>query len=301
VYLDFIEFCQQENGSFLNYVDQDKHFTQQNDSSNLEDSNGRTMWSLGYLISKQAQLPEAVVNQAKNIFHAALSSTDDIHSTRAMAFIIKGIYYTHNAGYHPQMKQFAERLAAMFAHESSSDWAWFENKLTYANSVMPEAMLMAGITLSKLNYQKIAIQALDFLIQHTFSPDGIHVISNEYWRNDGEKPYRYGTEVFEQHGGEQAIDVCYTILALQTFYQVFQDAQFETNMKIAFDWFLGKNHLDQIIYNPATGGCYDGLELANINLNQGAESTLSYLLARQAMNSTIKPTKTATKNKKLLV
>lgn len=294
VYLEFIQFCQQENGTFLNYVDQEQHFTDQNAASNLEDSIGRTMWALGYLISKQAQLPEEPVIQAMAIFKKALASTQDIHSTRAMAFIIKGIYYTQNNAYQPQMAQFAERLAAMYAHEASADWAWFENQLTYANSVMPEAMLMAGISLNKPSYQKIAIQALDFLIQHTVCSDGIHVISNEYWRNDGERPYQYGTEAFSQQGGEQAIDVCYTILALHTFYQIFQDAQYWENMRIAFDWFLGKNHLNQIIYNPCTGGCYDGLEIGNVNLNQGAESTLSYLLARQTMDYMVKsmpPTK----------
>jgi len=290
VYLDFIQFCQQENGTFLNYVDQDKLFTDQNATSNLEDSIGRTMWSLGYLISKQAQMPETIIVQALDIFNKALATTQNIHSTRAMAFIIKGIYYTQNSAYKPQMAQFAERLAAMFAHEASPDWAWFENQLTYANSVLPEAMLMAGTSLNKLSYQKIAILALEFLIQHTISFDGIHVISNEYWRNDGESPYQYGTETFSQQGGEQAIDVCYTILALQTFHQVFQDPQYIEKMRIAFDWFLGKNHLNQIIYNPSTGGCYDGLEKANINLNQGAESTLSFLLARQAIEATIKST-----------
>lgn len=293
LYLDFIAFCQQPNGSFLNYVDQDKQFTDQNDSSNLEDSIGRTLWALGYLISKEAKLPKAMLSQAKNLFHRALASTENIHSTRAMAFIIKGIYYSQ--GYLPEMDQFAARIAAMYAFESSPDWAWFENQLTYANSVMPEAMLMAGVSLSNPNYQKIAIQSFDFLLLHTLALDGIHVISNAYWRNDGERPYQFGTQSFEQQGGEQAIDVCYTILALQTFHTFFQDVQYVDKMLIAFEWFLGKNHLNQIIYNPSTGGCYDGLELANINLNQGAESTLSYLIARQAMDSVVKPTNKAVK------
>jgi glycosyltransferase involved in cell wall biosynthesis len=298
VYLNFIEFCQQTNGSFLNYVDQEQQFTDQNASSNLEDSIGRTLWALGYVISKQTKLPEPIITQAKSIFQRAIVSTEDIHSTRAMAFIMKGIFYTK--GYTEQMSQFANRLAGMYKHESSPDWAWFENKMTYANSVLPEAMLMASITLTHPNYQRIAIQSLDFLIQHTFGSDGIHVISNAYWRNDGERPYQFGTEAFEQHGGEQAIDVCYTLLALQTFHSLFQDAQYLTKMHIAFDWFLGQNHLNQIIYNPSTGGCYDGLELANINLNQGAESTLSYLLARQAMDSVTKPKNKAESKQKLM-
>ena len=78
--------------------------------------------------------------------------------------------------------------------------------------------------------------------------------------------------------GEQPIDVAYTILALDTFYKTYFIKEHYTKMKIAFDWFLGNNHLNQIMYNPCTGGCYDGLEESHINLNQGAESALSYLM-----------------------
>ena len=56
-------------------------------------------------------------------------------------------------------------------------------------------------------------------------------------------------------------------------------------MATAFNWFLGNNHLHQVIYNPCTGGCYDGLEENYVNLNQGAESTISYLLARLTVNA----------------
>jgi hypothetical protein len=83
--------------------------------------------------------------------------------------------------------------------------------------------------------------------------------------------------------GEQPIDIAYTILALQVFQEVFEDAGYQEKIKIAFNWFLGHNHLHQIIYNPCTGGCYDGLEETQVNLNQGAESTLSYLMARLAI------------------
>ena len=83
--------------------------------------------------------------------------------------------------------------------------------------------------------------------------------------------------------GEQAIDVAYTIFALGWFYDVYKDPAYLDKMDVAFDWFLGRNHLQQIIYNPRTGGCYDGLEETHVNLNQGAESTVSYLMSRLAV------------------
>jgi hypothetical protein len=74
--------------------------------------------------------------------------------------------------------------------------------------------------------------------------------------------------------------VAYTILALSKFYYAFNEPSYKQQMEVAFSWFLGANHLHQIIYNPCTGGCYDGLEENYVNLNQGAESTVSYLMAR---------------------
>ena len=81
-------------------------------------------------------------------------------------------------------------------------------------------------------------------------------------------------------GGEQPIDISYTIMALAKFYDEFKRPDYLKKMETAFSWFLGANHLHQIIYNPKTGGCYDGLEELEVNTNQGAESTVSYLMAR---------------------
>jgi plasmid replication initiation protein len=155
--------------------------------------------------------------------------------------------------------------------------------LTYANSLLPEAMLLAGLASGERHYQQIALQSFEFLLKHIFDSDGIHVISNEYWSENDKKPYQAHTKALSQVGGEQAIDVSYTILALHAFHQVYLDENYVQKMQLAFEWFLGRNHLQQIMYNPCTGGCYDGLERENVNLNQGAESTISYLLARQTM------------------
>ncbi len=78
----------------------------------------------------------------------------------------------------------------------------------------------------------------------------------------------------------QPIDVAYTIFTLYKFYKVFNTDDYSKKINLAFNWFMGNNHLHQIIYNPCTSGCYDGLEETQVNLNQGAESTLSYLMAR---------------------
>lgn len=277
-YLKFIEFCQQHDGSFLNYVNADKKFTSQNYETNLADSNGRSIWALGYLVSLRPLLPAQLTALANRIIENALPHLNALHSTRAMAFIIKGLYYRHlkikteqNASL---ITELANRLLQMYRHERKDDWHWFESYLTYANSLLPEAMLYAWLTTGNILYKETAVEAFDFLLSKTFSPSRIKVISNQNWLHDGIEVGK------KKNGGEQPIDVAYSILALNIFYEVFKTKHYKTKMDIAFNWFLGANHLHQIIYNPCTGGCYDGLEEDYVNLNQGAESTVSYLMAR---------------------
>jgi glycosyltransferase involved in cell wall biosynthesis len=275
IYLNFIQYCQQPKGDFLNYMDSDDCFTPQNYETNLSDANGRAIWALGYLISKSALLPKDLIEMAENILDAALPQVEHIYSTRSMAFIIKGLYYCNlekkSLEKTALIKILADRLVQMYRHEAEQDWAWYESYLTYGNSLLPEALLCAYLDTDDFTYKNIAKTTFDFLLSNTFNEQGIKVISHNGW-------FQKGQEI-EEHG-EQPIDVAYTILALSKFYNVFKEADYLVKMKTAFNWFLGKNHLHQIIYNPCTGGCYDGLEESYVNLNQGSESSVSYLMAR---------------------
>jgi glycosyltransferase involved in cell wall biosynthesis len=273
IYLDFIGYCQQSDGSFLNYVNEGKEFTQQNFETNLEDSNGRAIWALGYLISKSKILPKQMFEKAEKIIQKNRPFAEKMHSTRAMAFLIKGLHYQNSKDSISQIDALASRLERMYEHEAKENWLWFESYLTYGNSVLPEAMLCAWQSTGKTIYKKIALESFHFLLSKIFVNGSIKVISNKGWLQKDEVK----TETI---GGEQPIDVAYTILTLSKFQDCYGDEPYSKMIRNAFNWFLGKNHLNQIIYNPATGGCYDGLEEKNVNLNQGAESTVSYLMAR---------------------
>jgi len=278
IYFNFIKKCHHPEGYFLNYLDIDEKFTTQNQETNLSDSNGRAIWALGYLIAQRDLLPEDLIEEAIKLMKLSMTKVVDLHSPRAIAFIIKGIYYSHKTHKTADdlriTKHLADKLVQMYKHEATEDWQWFESYLTYGNSILPEAMLCAYITLGNPEYKIIATTSFEFLLSKIFSNDSIKVISNKGWM------YKNGPNKNAVIGGEQPIDIAYTILALSKFYDVFSDENYLIKMKTAFQWFLGKNHLNQIVYNPCTGGCYDGLEEAYINLNQGAESTVSYLLAR---------------------
>ncbi|MFE3846664.1 glycosyltransferase [Flavobacterium sp. LB3P45] len=286
IYFDFIKYCMQPGGYFLNYVDENQEFTKQNDTTNLSDSNGRAVWALGYLVSISDLLPHDFAKAVQTTMDTALLNVNKMHSTRAMAFIIKGVYYSNTKNKSTQnvalIKELANRLVQMYRHESDKEWAWYESYLTYGNSILPEALLCAWLVTGDIIYKEIAKSSFDFLLSKIFREDCIKVVSNKGWLQ------KENEFVLPPIGGEQPIDVAYTILALSKFYEAFKEEVYLEKMKIAFSWFLGNNHLHQIIYNPCTGGCYDGLEDTYINLNQGAESTVSYLMARLTVKKTLK-------------
>ncbi|TSA27779.1 MAG: glycosyltransferase [Bacteroidetes bacterium] len=279
-YLGFIKRCLQPNGDFLNYIGKNNESTIQNEAVNLDDANGRAIWALGYIGSLKGLLPGTLISEADAMIERSLLRIGMVRSTRAMAFAIKGLfYYTIGKKSSPHrilIKTFADRLVQMYRHESNPAWEWFEGYLTYANSILPEAMLYAWLLTGETIYKEIARSSFDFLLSQIFNENGIEVISNKNWLQKGQ---------VAGHFGEQPIDVACTIMTLSKFYDIFKDEDYRLKMETAFNWFLGNNRLHQIIYNPCTGGCYDGLEETHVNLNQGAESVVSYLMARLTMES----------------
>ena len=287
-YANFILKCQRDNGLFLNYVDKDKKFTKQNEDENLEDANGRAIWALGYTYYLMEEDVDLDATLLQNILFAITQFNLKIHlfkSPRALAFTIKGLYFfnvkLNNTKITGIITDLAGKLVDLYNFHSEQNWNWFENYLTYANSVLPESLLYAWKATGELKFKAIAKETFDFLLSKIFQEDSIRVISNQSWLING------FDEKLVLNGGEQPIDVAYTILALKQFHQAFPAEGYDDKMEIAFSWFQGNNQLKQIIYNPCTGGCHDGLESYNVNLNQGAESTISYCLARFAFEDIV--------------
>jgi hypothetical protein len=208
-------------------------------------------------------------------FQKALPLISTLQSPRALAFSIKGLYYYYQLWKEPEtlalITQLADNLISKYRGVSNENWQWYEPYLTYANAVLPESMLLAAICTQNALYKETAKKTFDYLLSTTHVNGQFSVISNIGRHYGGQAKTQYG---------EQPIEIAYTVLALKTFYDEYKDADYLTKLRTAFNWFLGENHLRQIIYNPCTGGCYDGLEEYHVNLNQGAESTISYLLAR---------------------
>ena len=195
-YLSFIRYCQQSRGNFLNYVDKDSRFTIQNQNVNLDDSNGRAIWALGFLISFADLLPTRIILEADRVIEKSFDSFREVTSPRAIAFAIKGLYY-YNKTIKTEdnlqlIKNLANRLVRMYEHESEVNWEWFENYMTYANSILPESMLYAWMVTGERRYKEIAIASFNFLLSKIFNENGIEVISNKKWLKKGEEAGHFG-------------------------------------------------------------------------------------------------------------
>lgn len=279
IYLNFIAGIQRDDGRFDNFKDFNHQLTNKNEVVNLEDSNGRALWSLGFTLSYQNILPERIVDQAQRIWNKAVIHIDTISSPRAIAYAIKGLYQYYLVNNAEKIKahivQLADKLLNHYHINSDVNWCWYEDYMTYANNVLPEAMMYSFMATKDSKYKKIAVTTFDFLLSHYFMKGELSVISNRGWFVKGSHKNTYG---------EQPIEVATTIITLDLFYEVTGNIKYKQQMNLAFSWFLGNNHLNQIIYNPINGASYDGLEEKNVNINQGAESTLCFFKAQLIMD-----------------
>jgi glycosyltransferase involved in cell wall biosynthesis len=277
-YLSFIEGVQRDNGWFDNYMNYDHQLTEQNSEVNLEDANGRALWSLGYLIAHKQVLPLDLVQRAENCWNKAIERITDITSPRAIAYAIKGLYHYHATYPGEIIMKHVERLTNILMHHyninSGDNWFWYEDYMTYANNILPEAMMHSYLITGNERSKQMAEITFDFLLSHYFMKGQLTIISNRKWFK------RNNERVFH---GEQPIEVATTIVALDLFYEVTGNQKYINQLEVAFSWFLGNNHLKQIMYNTTNGASYDGLEDMQININQGAESTICFFKARLIM------------------
>lgn len=276
IYLYFLKKCQQPDGSFLNYIEyKNKLPTPQNTQEDLEDAQSRAMWALAEVLSNE-KLPNSIRDMAKNLFVLKLQQPVSFTHLRAQAFAIKAITIALN--YLPEKKleligvteKYANILLTALTTHSVKSWRWFEDELNYNNAVLPESLLLAGNALDNTDYTQQGIAALEFLISKTFSTTYMP-IGHSSWYKNNETRSNYD---------QQPEDPASMIIALSTAFAHTQNESYKKLANICFSWFLGNNSLKKSLYDVSTGGCYDGLHPNRVNLNEGAESLVSYLMSR---------------------
>lgn len=274
-YLGFIKHTQREDGSFYNYVDYDRSVKTENW---IEDPHGRAMWALGFLIASEG-IPSELKDAAEGIFNKGLKVIDKVTAPRPIAFTILGLYFYNKAKPSSEnvakIRKLSDSLVSLYNLNFSDGWAWFENSLTYSNSKLPEALFYSYLATNDHKYLDVAESSLAFLSSVTFEGGVFAPIGQNGWYfRDGKKAY------FDQ----QPVDTASMVQTLALAGKITGKESYLKDAHRAFQWFLGKNSLNQVVYDDSTGGCQDGVGESSINLNQGAESTVCYLMARLTLD-----------------
>jgi glycosyltransferase involved in cell wall biosynthesis len=245
------------------------------ETEHSEDSHGRALWGLGTVLgrSKSAGLRGA----AGRMFELAVPTAVEFRSPRACAFALLGLqeYLDSFPGDRAALgasDTLANRLLNSYRAHRTDDWKWFENGLAYSNARLPQALMRAGVRAGNEEMVSAGLEALDWLltlqrceVKGHFVPIG----------SQGFYSKTTGKARFDQ----QPVEACAVVSACLQAYRATGKGRWRKEAWSAFNWFLGDNDLQIALYDPATGGCRDGLHPDRANENQGAESTLSFLMA----------------------
>jgi hypothetical protein len=261
-----------DTGRFRNFLGYDRRWLEDVGS---DDSHGRALWSIGTVLgaSRDAGLRGA----AGRLFEAAVPATLAFTSPRAWAFCILGMqayldWFPGDRVIQAARNTLANRLLDIYERSQSSTWRWFEKSLSYSNARLSQALILAGWRSDNQRMIEAGMDSLKWLVA-------------EQHRDDAEVFVPIGSNGFFIEGSEKArfdqqpVEACATVAACLEVYRLTEEANWLDEAQRVFRWFLGKNDLRVPLYDASTGGCRDGLHPDRINENQGAESTLSFLMA----------------------
>jgi glycosyltransferase involved in cell wall biosynthesis len=271
-YLGFVNYAlDRSSGRFRNFLSYGRQWLEPHGS---EDSHGRALWALGAVVGRAHEPGQHSL--AGDLFHAALPAVTTFTSPRAWAYVLLGIEeylraFQGDSSVEALRQDLTTRLFGLFQQSSGPDWSWFEDSVTYCNARLSQALIVSGTRMHRTDIVDAGVRSLDWLVSRQVSPEGdfAPIGSNGFLARGGvQAPF-----------DQQPVEACTVTSACLTAYCVNRDAKWMERAGRAFDWFLGQNALQQWLYDPSTGGCRDGLHADRVNRNQGAEATLSFLLA----------------------
>ena len=275
-YASFMQYAfDPESKRFRNFLGYDRRWLEIEGS---EDSQGRALWALGTCAGRSKH--RDLRAWAARLFELALPSVLEAKSPRAWAFTLLGIYeyFRRLSGDRAAAQardMLTQRLIDRFDQSAKPDWPWFEDSLSYDNARLAHVMILSGRWADNPHAFEIGLRSLRWLVsvqkaeQGHFRPIG----STGFYPRNGKRAD------FDQ----QPIEAHSTISACLEAYRSTNDATWHEEARIAFEWYLGRNDLGVALYDSKTGGCCDGLHIDRVNQNQGAESTLAYLISLSEM------------------
>lgn len=261
---------------FRNFMSFDRRWLEDVGS---EDCQGRALWALGACVgrSRRPDLPA----WAASYFELALPPVPEMSSPRAWAFTLLGVHeYLRRFSGDRVTGQIREALThllvALYERSATPEWLWFEEVLSYDNARLCHALIAGGRDGGDEKALEIGLQSLRWLVQIQRAPQGhFRAIGCHGFYRRGGKPARFD---------QQPVEANATVAACLEAYRATEDASWLNEARSSFEWFLGRNDLGEELYDPTTGGCCDGLQEDRVNRNQGAESTLAFLLSLAEMN-----------------
>ena len=270
IYLSYIHYMQNDDGNFRNFLSFNRQYL---DEVGSEDSFGRAIWAVGYLLNYPPNNSYRQIGQL--IFDKAKPHFDNLQSIRSIANTIIGISYYLRSNMNDdamieKLRDLTYKLIDHYNINNHDGWHWYEALLAYDNAILPLAMLHATSILNEGRIREVAFESMNFLVKNTMKDGNLSIIGNEQWfKKDEER------SVFAQ----QPVDAMGMVLMFRQAYNITGDKSYLTKLFKSFRWFLGENDLRISLYNHDTQGCCDGIESYGVNQNQGAESTIAYLVS----------------------
>lgn len=263
IYFQYLERVEKEGGSFHNFLS----FSEQVlDAEGSADSIGRAIWALGEVI--KAMPDDAMTVKARAMLkRVKLEHHLDHEYFHTKAYILLGLLA---AGEYETATIWADRLVEFFDKNHEEDWLWFGNKLTYANGILPYALAKAARELKNERYGQIAQSSFDWLNSVSHEQNVPSPIGQNGWYESGQAKALYD---------QQPLEAADMVLAASELYLLTNQEKYLNSAIEWYDWYSGNNLGKRSMINQQTGGIYDGLLLAGINYNQGAESIVTFLMA----------------------
>jgi glycosyltransferase involved in cell wall biosynthesis len=277
-YLAFLTHALDEkSGRFRNFLSYERAWR---DEPGSEDCHGRAIWALGTVIARSADPGRHGLGM--RLFHAALPAALELGSPRAWAYTLLGVaeylsIYGGDSKVESVGSILAHRLVERYNRSRTPGWPWFEDRLTYCNARLPQAALASAAWLRDDDMKRIGETSLEWLAtQYSSQDDAFEPVgSNGFYVRGGTRA------AFDQ----QPVEACGMVSACLAAHRATDRPRWLEHARRAFEWFLGQNALRVPVFDAATGGCRDGIHVDRMNENQGAESTLSFLLAVAEMRA----------------
>jgi len=275
-YLSFLLYAYNfEEERFRNFMSYARQWTEDVGS---EDAHGRAIWGLGMAVDFLDNPGQ--MSMSTTLFSHAMRAVENFISPRAISFALVGMHaYLHKFSGDSEVRRVQKivtnRLFDQFEQYATKDWPWLEETLCYANSKVPHALILSGQWMQRDDMIDTGLKSLRWLLDIQTEDGHFVPIGNNGWYKKGGPKARFD---------QQPIEANAMIEACVEAFNITRDKTWIENAVMCFNWFLGHNDLNMSLYDPKTGGCRDGLMADGINQNEGAESSLAWLLSLMTLH-----------------